>query len=283
MRCTAPAWNQPSCRSCPRTPRSTSDQSNERGAVAQSRAAVHHRNSGAGDHLADRLPVFPRLPVSVDPPDRAPLRRHRHHLVDAGRRADDGGAHHGRAGRRLCSRRACWRSDQVGRASRAMSRRCWCSAGHSGAVVGRHRHHLVSRHRVPHLLHHGDDDAAGLHLPDPRRRPLDVEGPVRDDHVVPAAALDAVPGADPADGGAGHPDGVEGQPRQRVARGGGGRAGRRDRRRRLRAAAPAAVVRHGRRHRLDAAARAVRAGGAADHHGDRDLGAALPAVSERAM
>ena len=28
---------------------------------------------------------------------------------------------------------------------------------------------------------------AGLHLPDPRRRPLDVEGPVRDDHVVPAA------------------------------------------------------------------------------------------------
>ena len=58
--------------------------------------------------------------------------------------------------------------------------------GHSGAVLGGVRHHLVSRHRIPRAVHHGDDDAAGLHLSDSRRLPLDVEGPVRDDHVVPA-------------------------------------------------------------------------------------------------
>ena len=139
------------------------------------------------------------------------------------------------------------------------------SAGHSGAVLGDHRHHLVPRHRIPHPLHHGDHDAAGVHLPGARLLPLDVEGPVRDDHVVPAERLDAVPRADRADHRAGHPHRLEDQPRQRRARRGGGRAGRRDRRRRLRAAAPAAVVRHGGRARLDHAARAVRAGGAADH------------------
>ena len=60
------------------------------------------------------------------------------------------------------------------------------AAGHSRAVLGGDRRHLVSRHRVPHLLHHGGDDAAGLHLPDPRRRALHVEGPVRDDGGLPA-------------------------------------------------------------------------------------------------
>ncbi len=49
----------------------------------------------------------------------------------------------------------------------------------------------------------------------------------------------------------------------------------RHRRRRLSIAAPAAIIRHGRRHGLDAATRAVRAGGAADHQRDRELGAAL--------
>ncbi len=61
-------------------------------------------------------------------------------------------------------------------------------SGHSGAVLGGHRHHLVPRHRIPHLLHHGDDDAAGLHLPGARRLPHHVEGPLRDDAGVPADA-----------------------------------------------------------------------------------------------
>ncbi len=60
--------------------------------------------------------------------------------------------------------------------------------GHPGAVLGGVRDHLVPRHRIPRVVHHGDDHAAGLHLPDPRRLPLDVEGSVRDDDVVPAAA-----------------------------------------------------------------------------------------------
>ena len=42
-----------------------------------------------------------------------------------------------------------------------------------------------------------------------------------------------------------------------------------------RAVAATAIVRHGRRHGLDPAARAVRAGGAADDHGNRELGLAL--------
>ena len=41
--------------------------------------------------------------------------------------------------------------------------------------------------------------------------------------------------------------------------------------------APAAAVRHGRRHRLDAAARRLRAGVPGPHHGHRGLGAALAA------
>ena len=41
--------------------------------------------------------------------------------------------------------------------------------GHSGAVLGGVRDHLVSRRRVSHLLHHGDDDAAGIHIPGARR------------------------------------------------------------------------------------------------------------------
>ena len=86
------------------------------------------------------------------------------------------------------------------------------------------------------------------------------------------SALDAVPRADRADHRSGHPHRLEGQSRQCRARRGGGGAGRRDRRRRLSAAAPAAIVRHGGRHRLDAAARAVRAGRAADHQRDRELG-----------
>ena len=59
------------------------------------------------------------------------------------------------------------------------------------------------------------------------------EGSVRDDHVVSAAALDPVPGADRADDRAGHPHGMEGQSRQRRARGGGCGTGRRHRRGRL--------------------------------------------------
>jgi ABC-type nitrate/sulfonate/bicarbonate transport system permease component len=70
---------------------------------------------------------------------------------------------------------------------------------------------------------------------------------------------------------------LEGQPRQRGTRGRGRRTGRGDRRGRLPAAAPAAIVRHGGRYRLDLAARAVRACRADGDRGDRELGAALPA------
>ncbi len=49
------------------------------------------------------------------------------------------------------------------------------------------------------------------------------------------SCVDPVPRADRADHRAGHPDRLEGQPRQRRARRRGGGAGRRDRRRRLRA------------------------------------------------
>jgi ABC-type nitrate/sulfonate/bicarbonate transport system permease component len=62
---------------------------------------------------------------------------------------------------------------------------------------------------------------------------------------------------------------------QRRARGRGGGVGRRHRRRRLRIAAPAAIVRHGRRHGLDSAARFIRPHRAADHQRHRDLGTAL--------
>jgi len=34
--------------------------------------------------------------------------------------------------------------------------------GHSRAVLGGVRDHLVSRRRVSHLLHHGDDHVAGI-------------------------------------------------------------------------------------------------------------------------
>ena len=108
-------------------------------------------------------------------------------------------------------------------------------AGHPRAVLGDHRDHLVSRHRVPHLLHHGDHHVAGLHLSDPGCLSVDVEGSVRDDDVVPAQRVDPVPCFDRADHRAGHPDGLEGQSRQRGARRGGGGAGWRHRRRRLRA------------------------------------------------
>ena len=49
--------------------------------------------------------------------------------------------------------------------------------GHSRAVLGGVRDHLVSWRRAAHLLHHGDDDAAGLHLPGAGCATRHVAGP----------------------------------------------------------------------------------------------------------
>ena len=106
-------------------------------------------------------------------------------------------------------------------------------SGHSGAVLGGVCDYLVSRHRISCVVHHDHDHAARVHLPDSRRFSLDVEGPVRDDHVVSAVTLDVVSLPDRTDHRAGHTDRLEGQPRQRRARCGGRRTGGRHRRRRL--------------------------------------------------
>ena len=59
-------------------------------------------------------------------------------------------------------------------------------SGHPRAVLGGVRHHLVSRRRVSHPLHHGDDDAAGVHLPGAGRAARHVEGPDGDGVQLPA-------------------------------------------------------------------------------------------------
>ncbi len=87
--------------------------------------------------------------------------------------------------------------------------------GHSRAVLGGVRHHLVSRRRISNLLHHGDDDIARLHLPGDRRAARHVEGSHGDGVFVPADTPEAVPRDDRAGYPSGHPDGVEGQSRQR--------------------------------------------------------------------
>ena len=142
-------------------------------------------------------------------------------------------------------------------------------SGHSRAVLGGVRHHLVSRRRISHLLHHGDDDAARLHVPGARRAARHVEGSDGDGVRFRPTRAEAVSRDDRAGDPSGHPDGVEGQSRQRLARGRGGRTGRRHRRRRLSAAAAAATVRHGRRAGLDAAAGVLRADRARRAHTDR--------------
>src|SRR5215471_7329504 len=137
--------------------------------------------------------------------------------------------------------------------------------GHSGAVLGGVRDHLVPRHRAADLLHHGDDDAAGLHVPDIRCAAGDVARSHGDGDELSSDPREAVSHHDHSGDPAGHPDRVEGQSGQCVPRRRRRRTGRRHRRRRLRTAAAAAGVRHGRRAGLDAAARflcADRTGGA---------------------
>jgi hypothetical protein len=105
--------------------------------------------------------------------------------------------------------------------------------GIPAAVLGGIRHHLVSWRRVSHLLHHGDDDIAGVYLSGARRAARDVAGSDGDGVQFPPHPHQAVPGDDRAGHPAGHFDRVEGQSRQRLARGGGRRTGRCHRRRRL--------------------------------------------------
>ena len=61
-------------------------------------------------------------------------------------------------------------------------------SGHSRAVLGGVRHHLVSRRRVSHHLHHGDDDAAGVYLPGAGRAARDVARPDGNGVQLPADA-----------------------------------------------------------------------------------------------
>ena len=184
--------------------------------------------------LADRLAVRAAFPVSVDSGDRrAPARDL--HVVEVDRRcARHQRPYPRRARRRLRARHfARFADGAVGHVRALCLSAVEFQSGHPGAVLGDHRHHLVPRHRIPHLLHHGDDDAAGLHVPGARLLPLHVEGSVRDDAGVPADAARSVPHVDLADRVARHPHRLEGQSRQCRARRGGRRIGRRHRRRRL--------------------------------------------------
>ena len=76
--------------------------------------------------------------------------------------------------------------------------------GHSGAVLGRVRDHLVSRHRAPHLLHHGDDDLAGLHLSGAGRAAGHVARSDGDGHELPPDTGKAVSHDDHSGDPAGH-------------------------------------------------------------------------------
>ncbi len=156
--------------------------------------ALQATASTLGDRggLAGRVVVFPALSVSAGARHRHADGRHPDHRPAARRGAGHGRAHLRRPLRRLRARLRAGAADRPLAAHRELRHAgAGVPAGHPGAVLGGDRDHLVPRHRVPHLLHHGDDHVAGLHVPDPRRLPLDVEGSVRDDHVVPAAALDA--------------------------------------------------------------------------------------------
>ncbi len=184
--------------------------------------------------LAIRLAVFSAFPVSVA--DRRVLALHRHLLrrLDVRRCAGDRVAHPGGAGRRLHRRRRAGAVDgALARGRQFPVADPVAVPGHSGAVLGGVRDHLVSRRRVSHLLHHGDDDLAGLHLSGARRLARDVAGSDGDGVQLPADADETVPGDDRAGDPAGHPDRLESQSRQRLARRGGRRTGRRHRRRRL--------------------------------------------------
>ena len=112
------------------------------------------------------------------------------HVVELDlRRAGDQRPHSRRPWRRFRARHAARHADGAFAALRALRlSAAEFQPGHPGSVLGRDRHHLVSRHRVPHLFHHGDDDAAGLHLSGARRLSRHVEGPVRNDAVVPPDA-----------------------------------------------------------------------------------------------
>src|SRR5439155_8139491 len=87
---------------------------------------------------------------------------------------------------------------------------------------------------------------------------------------LPADPNETVSGDDRTRHPAGHSDGVESQSRQRLACRGRRRAGRRHRRRRLSIAAATAIVRHGRRAGLDAAAGVFRVDRAGRADADRE-------------
>ena len=120
--------------------------------------------------LAIRLAVLSALPVSVADRRVLALPRDLLRRLDVRRCAGDHPAHPGRACRRLHRRRRAGAVDgALARGRQFPVADPDAVPGHSGAVLGGVRHHLVSRRRVPHLLHHGDDDAAGLHVSGARR------------------------------------------------------------------------------------------------------------------
>ena len=59
--------------------------------------------------------------------------------------------------------------------------------GIPGAFLGGVRHHLVSRHRDPHPVHHGDDDVTGVRVSGARRPQGHVQRSRRDGDALPAA------------------------------------------------------------------------------------------------